>query len=358
MHAPTPRRKTTVAALRTAVLALLAALVFAGPLAVPAQAAVGDVTWTVRTAPNSYGSDRSSFGYGVNPGGRIDDAMVVANRGKDPLTLTVYAADGFTTDAGQLDLLTRDKKSVGVGAWVHAGRDSVVVRPGRTVRVPFSVTVPDNATPGDYVGGILTSLKQPDDAAGINVDRRLGIRVKLRVSGELKPRLEIENLQVRYDGTLNPFAKGDATVSYTIHNTGNAILSARQTASLSGPFGWLRADAGAIAAPPELLPGESWKVSVPVHDVAPAFRLTATATLTPLLTDASGSTSPLKQVEATAGGWAVPWTLLLIVLVLAAAVTTWLVLARRARAKRKQREDARVRDAVEQALREQETSTP
>lgn len=358
MHAPTPPRKTTVAALRTAVLALLAALAIAGPFTAPAQAAGGDVTWTVRTAPNSYGSDRSSFGYGVNPGGRIEDAMVVANRGKDPLTLAVYAADGFTTDAGQLDLLTKDKKSVGVGAWVHADRDSVVVRPGRTVRVPFTVSVPDNATPGDYVGGILTSLKQSDDAAGINVDRRLGIRVKLRVSGELKPRLEIEDLKVRYDGTLNPFGQGDATVSYTIHNTGNAILSARQTASLSGPFGRLRADADAVAAPPELLPGESWKVTVPVHGVTPALRLTATATLTPLLTDASGSTTALKKVQATAGGWAVPWTLLLIVVVLAAAVAAWLVLARRARARRKQREEARVRDAVEQALREQETSAP
>ncbi|MFF0227303.1 WxL protein peptidoglycan domain-containing protein [Streptomyces sp. NPDC004629] len=358
MHAPTQRRKTTVAALRTVVLALLAALAIAGPLTAPAQAADGDVTWTVRTAPNSYGSDRSSFGYGINPGGRIEDAMVVANRGKDPLTLAVYAADGFTTETGRLDLLTRDKKSVGVGAWVHAGRDSVVVRPGRTVRVPFTVSVPDNATPGDYVGGILTSLKQSDDAAGINVDRRLGIRVKLRVSGELKPRLEIEDLKVSYDGTLNPFGKGDATVGYTIHNTGNAILSARQTASLAGPFGRLRADADAVAAPPELLPGESWKVTVPVHGVTPAFRLTATATLTPLLTDASGSTTALKRVEAGAGGWAVPWTLLLIVVVLAAAVAAWLVLARRSRARRRQREDARVRDAVEQALREQETSAP
>ena len=48
--------------------------------------------------------------------------MVVANRGPAPLTLSVYAADGFTTDAGQLDLLTRDKKSIAIGAWVKAER--------------------------------------------------------------------------------------------------------------------------------------------------------------------------------------------------------------------------------------------
>ncbi|MEV8205213.1 DUF916 domain-containing protein, partial [Streptomyces sp. NPDC079189] len=212
MHPPVPRRKTTVSALvRTATLALLMALAIVGLRVDPALADDGDVTWTVRTAANGYGDDRSSFSYGVNPGGNAEDAMVVANHSKSPLELAVYAADGFTTGTGQLDLLTKDKKSVGIGAWVHADRDGVVIKPGKSAKIPFTIAVPDNATPGDYVGGILTSLRQSDEAEGINVDRRLGIRVKLRVSGELKPKLAIEDLHVGYAGSFNPFAKGDAT---------------------------------------------------------------------------------------------------------------------------------------------------
>ncbi|MEU1619669.1 DUF916 domain-containing protein [Streptomyces sp. NPDC005722] len=353
MHPSAPRRTTPLA--RTAVLVLLAALALVGLHAGPARAADGDVTWTVRTAANGFGDDRSSYSYSVNPGGQVKDAMVVANRSKDPLRLALYAADGYTTDTGQLDLLTKDKKSVKIGAWVHADRDSVEIEPGKTAEIPFTVTVPDNATPGDYVGGILTSLKQSDEAQGINVDRRLGIRVKLRVSGELKPKLAVEDLHVDYDGPASPFGKGDATVTYTIHNTGNAMLSARQSVSVAGPFGWLRANAGDIAAPPELLPGERWKVKVPVHGVAPAVSLTATATLTPMLTDASGSITPLDPVEATAHGWAVPWILLLLVVLVAAAVAAAIIFTRRGRARRKQREDGRVRDAVEKALREKDT---
>ncbi|MEU0283111.1 DUF916 domain-containing protein [Streptomyces sp. NPDC006195] len=357
MHTPVTRRRTGVTALvRTVALPLLMALAIAGLCAGPAQAADGDVTWTVRTAANGYGDDRSSYSYTVNPGGQVKDAMVVANRSKSPLELTVYAADGFTTDTGQLDLLTKDKKSTGIGAWARAGRDSVVIKPGTSAEVPFTVRVPGNATPGDYVGGVLTSLKQADEAEGISVDRRLGIRVKLRVSGELKPKLAVEDLHIDYTGSANPFAKGDATVTYTIHNTGNALLSARQTVSVSGPFGWLRTEAGDIAAPPELLPGESWKTKVPVHGVAPGVSVAATATLTPLLTDASGSTTSLKPVEATAHGWAVPWTLLLLIVVLLAAVVGAFILTRRTRARRKVREDARVQNAVEQALRDKERS--
>ncbi|MFJ2648552.1 WxL protein peptidoglycan domain-containing protein [Streptomyces sp. NPDC087420] len=349
----------TAPRIRTTAATLLTALVIAVGLSTgPASAADGDVTWTVRTAANSYGDDRSSFSYAVNPGGQLKDAMVVANHGKTPLDLAVYTADGFTTDTGQLDLLTRDKKSVGIGAWIHATRANVTIKPGRSAQLPFTAKIPDNAPPGDYVGGILTSLKQPDDAEGINVDRRLGIRVKLRVGGTLKPQLAIENVHLNHSTPANPFAKGDATVTYTIHNTGNAILSARQSVAIAGPFNWLKTEATHITAPPELLPGETWKVKVPVHGVASAIRLKATVTLTPILTDASGSTTSLKPTEATTRAWSIPWPLLLLAAALIALLLTTLHLTRRRRAHRKLREDARVQEAVEQALRDQHTPTP
>ncbi|MEU8253513.1 DUF916 domain-containing protein [Micromonospora inaquosa] len=352
MYPSVTRWKTTPAALlRTTALSLLAVVAAVGVGAGPARAADGNVAWTVRTASNSYGEARSSYSYNVNPGGAVEDAMVVANRGPAPLTLSVYAADGFTTDAGQLDLLTKDKKSVAIGAWVKANASSVVIQPGKTAQVPFKVSIPDNATPGDYVGGILTALTQPDQAEGINVDRRLGIRIKLRVGGELKPNLAIEDLHVKYAGTANPFSKGDATVTFKVHNVGNAALSGQQTMTVSGPFGLLKVRAEDIAALPELLPGESWDMTVPVHGVAPTISLATTATLTPLLTDASGSTTPLKPVEVTAHGWALPWTLALALVVLIAALVGAYLYRRRNQAQRKAREDARVRDAVEQALR-------
>jgi len=362
MHARRPRPHAPVAAgLLRAVLATLLAVVAAAGAAVatgPAAsastlaAAADDVTWTVRTASNDLGADRTSFTYGVDPGGSLDDALVVANHGEDPLTFAVYAADGYTTDSGQFDLLTPDVESVGVGAWLQAGTDSVTVEPGVSVEVPLTVTVPENATPGDYAGGVVTSLVQGDAAEGITVDRRLGIRVNLRVGGELRAVLAVEDLQVDYAGTANPGGTGDATVTYTIHNTGNAVLSAQQAVAVAGPFGSLRAEAGEVEAPPQLLPGERWTVSVPVDRVTPALRLDADVTIRPLLTDASGSTTALDPVRATGHTWAVPWTLLLIVALLVAAAVVVPRLVRRSRRKRSALEQLRTQQAVEQALRE------
>ncbi|MEU5722774.1 DUF916 domain-containing protein [Micromonospora sp. NPDC047738] len=332
MHLPKPRTTAAVLAQATVVV-LLAAFGFLAVGAGPAAAADGDVSWAVRTASNNFGSGRQNYTYTLNPGGQLKDALVVVNHGATPLNLAVYAADGFTTKEGQLDLVTQDAKSTGIGAWVHTDRPDVTVGPGQSVEVPFQLTLPDNAAPGDYLGGVVTSLTQASKADGTNVARRVGIRIRLRVGGALKPSLSVEDLQVRYSGTPNPFGKGDAAVTYTIRNTGNAIVTARQAVSISGPFGGLNVRAGQIEDSPPLLPGDTWKVSVPLPGVAPAVKLTGTVTLVPLLTDASGSIAPLATVEATTHAWALPWLLLLLLAVLSGLLVVTALVSRRWRAK-------------------------
>ncbi|MDX6258650.1 MAG: hypothetical protein QOH84_338 [Kribbellaceae bacterium] len=272
-------------------------------------AAAADTTpWQVKTASNSYGSNRANYSYTLAAGGEVQDAFVVLNRGKTPLELAVYAGDAFTTPDGELDLRGSDSKDL--GTWVHADRKQVKVLPGKSVEVPFKIAVPADARPGDHLGGVITSLTQND------VERRLAIRIRLRVSGELKPSLAVEDLKVRYSGSL--LGNGDATVAYEIRNTGNTIAAARQTASVSGPFGRLKAQSGGIADSPQLLPGETWKVSVPVEGVTPAGRLTGAVELLPLVTDAAGSTATFAAVETTAHAWTIPWPLLLLLVLVAA----------------------------------------
>lgn len=313
--------------------------------ALPLPAAADDVSWTVRTAANDFGSSRTSFSYAVDPGGNAKDAFVIANHGTAPLQLGVYAADGYTTSAGQLDLLTRDQQSAAVGAWVHADVDQVTVAPGKEKTVGFSVDVPANASPGDYVGGVVTTLSSTS-SSGVNVDRRLGIRIGLRVGGELTPALGVEQVSVSWAGGLNPFAGGDATVSFTLHNTGNAVLGAQPSATVSGPFGWFATTATAADAPPKLLPGESWTQTVRLPAVAATFVVFANATVVPLVIDASGSTTPLEPVGGSAMGLALPWMALLLLALAAAVVTAWWLLRQR----RQKRTEARVQEAVREAL--------
>ncbi len=333
----------------------LALLVLAGIALAPAPAARaagtddGSVTWSVRTAANEFGADRTGYHYTINPGSRVDDAIVVTNGGSAPLDLAVYAADGFTTSSGQFDLLAGGQTSKNIGAWTTSS-DHVVVQPGASSEVPFSLVVPRDAPPGDYAGGIVTSLVTPDEAQQVNVDRRLGIRISLRVTGALTPSLTVDDARVDFQGGFNPFAGGAATLDYTLHNDGNAVISAKQSATMTGPFGWFAAAGPKGAAAPQLLPGETWTVRVPFSSVATAFLAIGGATVTPIVTDASGTTSTLHPVAVSAVAPAVPWTWVIVVLVLAALVVLAIRVVPRLRARRAEREEARVQEAIELAL--------
>lgn len=349
-----PRRYRLATAFALAFAAVTALAAPTAALAAEGDPAAGAVTWTVRTASNDLGADRTSYKYEINPGTTVEDGLVIANRGAEPLDLALYAADGFTTDSGQIDLLTAGDKSVGIGTWAHTDTERVTVAAGTTVTVPFTVVIPSNATPGDYAGGIVTSLTEPSDKPGVNVDRRLGIRMNVRVGGALRPSLAVEHTQVTWNGGLNPFTGGDATVTYTLHNTGNVALSAQQAATVGGPFGWFATDADQMEEPPQLLPGEKWTQTATVPAVAPLVLLNATALVTPLMTDASGSTTPLTPITATAVGWAVPWVLLAVVILIVLLAIFLPRLMKRRRTVRQAREDTRVADAVTRALEDAE----
>ena len=348
----------------SAAVALVAALVTAPALAGPAlaaapeaqtassphsAAAVDDVTWTVRTESNRFGSDRPGYDYTLSPGETITDGIVVTNRGDEQLELGVYAADGFTTDAGGFDLLPAGEKSATLGTWVHLDDATVTVAPGASVTVPFTVVVPENATPGDYGAGVVTSMATAQAADGVSVDRRLGIRMRLRVDGELAPALTVQDVRVDWAGGLNPFA-GDTRVEFTLHNAGNTALTSVAGVSVAGPFGMLGTDAAEVADPPELLPGESWTQEVTVPGIAALVLLTATATVIPASTDAAGTTSSLAPVAASGTGWAVPWLVIAVLVLIAAAIVLVPRLRRRRAEAQKAREDARVEEAVAAAL--------
>lgn len=320
----------------------------------PAPPSGEDVTWGVRTATNAQGSARDNFAYVVGPGGTVDDAIVVTNHDDQPLDLDLYAADGFTTQSGQLDVLTRGEESSEVGVWTGVGQEHVQIPAGESAEIPFTISVPENATPGDYAGGIITSLARPTQEDGITVDRRLGIRVQLRVDGALQPGLVIEGLTVGFTGSLNPFAGGTATVDYTVRNTGNVRLSGQQSVALYGPFGLFRSDIEGVDDVPEILPGESWTVSATAQGVFPLAWLGTDVTIDPAFPAGLESGPDLAMFVTSSGTVAIPWSLVVLVLLVGAAVVGIVVLRRRARRRRTQNEDARVKAAVAAALKEQQ----
>jgi hypothetical protein len=301
---------------------LLALPSLALPSLIPAQAAVAadKPPWEIKPAANIFGAKRPSFSYALPRGGQLRDALLIVNRGRTPLTVTLYGADAFTADDGSIELLDAEVKSKDVGAWVQLDETTVRVPPVTSIDVPFRLALPDTAAPGDHLGGLVALVKQ----AG-TTDRLATIKIRLQVSGELKQALSVEDLKVHYSGTPNPFGEGSVAVTYTVRNTGNTIVAARQAAAVTGPFGVFTAGAGQLADSPQLLPGESWKVAASIPGVPPALRLTGTVSVVPVAKSAPQPTTAAKAHVLT-----IPWTLLLL-LAACAAVLTLAIISRRHR---------------------------
>jgi hypothetical protein len=323
-----------------------------GGIAAHATGSGEGISWTVRTALSKYGSDRPKFTYTLKPGEQVTDGIDIANKGRRKITLKIYAADGFTTGSGGYDILTPDKRSTGIGAWVKPAVTRVTIPAGKQVQIPFTMTIPANATSGDHLGGIVTVLDQQGSSDEPTViHRRVGLRIETRVSGPVTSQLKIEKLRLDYHGS-NPLGTGRATISYTVHNTGNTALGGLQKVKIAGGLG-LSSKTVELPRLPNLLPGETWEAKTSVAGVRAMLWVSATATVTPVITDAAGSTSTLAPVSASARTVVSAWSFVYLAgfLIALVVLVRLIVLAvRRWRRFSKARVDAKVAAAVEDAL--------
>lgn len=321
-------------------------------------------TWSVRPTPTEELPERANFSYDMPQGAIISDGIRVRNFGAEVLPLAIYATDALTTPSGNLDLLPAGEDPVGVGLWITLEPPNVIA-PGQGlllvpaqgyVDVPFTITVPEGVESGDHVGGIVTSyLSETNDPDNpIAFDHRLAIRVQVRVEGQLEPVLEVSQVEAAHQGQLNPFAPGTMLVEYTVTNTGNVRVTADQLVRTRGLFG-ITGQEAELQPMPELLPGDSLRFSTEVPGVWPTFRTTAEVEVTPTAAR-EGDVIDVEPATAGATVWSVPWSQLLLAVLVLIPLLLWQLGRRRAARREEERKEqtaqmaAVVQEAVDAAL--------
>lgn len=69
------------------------------------------------------------------------------------------------------------------------------------------------------MASLRTLGKNPQE--NIYLDQRIGARVHIRLAGDVRPELTVTQVAADYAGSLNPFSRGTAVVTYRVTNTGN-----------------------------------------------------------------------------------------------------------------------------------------
>ena len=279
---------------------LLLSLCF-GVLAAPSTHAADNGSWSVYPAASQVAA-RPYFYLSADPGQTIRDKVVVANKTAKPLTFRLYAADAYNTARdGGFAVRTVTETMRGVGAWAKPAKSRVIVPAHKTVTVPFTLHVPEGAEPGDHPGALVALDERVDKGDGslaLGVQRAVGARVYLRVSGPTLPALAVEHVHVSHHQPLVPgLGDSDATISYTLHNTGNVTLDPKVTLKAQGLFGRTLLTRGLTRIPAELLPGQRVKLTEPWKG-APQLDW-GDITLT--------ASAPGTKQSASASFFALPW---------------------------------------------------
>ncbi|MGW0204358.1 COG1470 family protein [Streptomyces sp. NPDC003233] len=231
------RRPPRTKALLPARVVLPATLCLCTVLGAAPGASATPARWSVAPA----GGGRPSFYAEGPPGSVLQDTVAVNNPGRAPVVVRLSGSGLRTVFA--------DKAGDGIRV------------PARTrAEVPFTVTVPAGAAPGDRSGAVVAR-----DTRG----RTATVPVRLRVGGPALAALTVEHLAVHAEG-----------ITYELVNRGTTVLVPRLAVRADGVLGRVL-DRAPRTLPVHLRPGARVKLTEPWPD-RPALdavdvRLTVTA---------------------------------------------------------------------------------
>lgn len=201
---------------------------------------------------------KSWFVYDFPAGTVHKDSVYVQNENSEAKTLKLFAVDAYTTEQGGFALRrdTDDRKSI--GAWIALSTNEVTLKAGEGKEIPFVYTVPKDASPGEYAGGIVAEDKTAVSGAGISVVKKVGVRVYHAIAGEKRVSLSVFDYQMEGRGNDNRRFK------VTVSNKGNVSKAVVLEVAIKRRGGEVVSTVKSSATDP-LLPGatatfftESW----------------------------------------------------------------------------------------------------
>ena len=208
-------------------------------VAVAAVVALAGVVPAGALATNTLGitpvGEADNFHVELLPGEEMDRRAVITNRTDEAHHVRVYPVDAAVTAQGGFALGERDATRSGVGAWLDLPVSDLTLAPHSTTPLPFRLTVPADATPGDHAGGIVIETDpkgQPQNlgdnfAVQMNLVERIGVRVYLTVAGEAVRSLGVGNLTWERTGN-------DIRIEVAVTNTGNIRIDPRAELTFQG----------------------------------------------------------------------------------------------------------------------------
>ena len=193
--------------------------------------------------------------------------------------------------------------------------------------VPIDIDIPSDAEPGDHAGGVV-AVNVVDSENGFSTQYRVGTRVYIRVGGAVHPQFDVDQLGGYFTSPLSPTGTGTLTLTATLVNSGNIRVHPDARATVTSLFG-LWTERFELLGSTEILPDAAVTLAGAFEDVPALGPLWVTIDVPSATSSGQELAGSVETRSATTVVWAVPWSLVVTAVLLAAAVVIAVVNMRR-----------------------------
>jgi hypothetical protein len=190
------------------------------PVSSPVVAVAVAADPPIELAVEPVGEQGSFFQRSLNPGESAELIVDLANYGDKAITARTFAADVYPIINGGFGARLRDEPTGGTTLWLDYPSDVLVIEPDSAIRRTFSVTVPSDAQPGEYITSVVIENEDPLSAGeGVAFDQyiRSAVAIVIIVPGPTEAALVL-------GGARHTFLERRSVVGVAIDNIGDLLL--------------------------------------------------------------------------------------------------------------------------------------
>lgn len=161
----------------------------------------------------------------ANPGQTVKAQISLRDISSGPLVVTGQLNDFVAAGEDGTPKILLDEgepNPYSLKDWI-APLPELLLEPRQIETLPVTITVPANAAPGGYYGVVRFTATPPElEDTGVSLSASLGALILLRVNGDVKHGLQIEEFSVNKNGkTASLFESTPITFTERIKNSGN-----------------------------------------------------------------------------------------------------------------------------------------
>lgn len=190
----------------------------------------------------------------VNPGEVHQYSISVTNVTSVTKTFYVTVRDiqGLDSQGRPIFASTTEVTPYALSSWVNIPQGEITLAAGGTQTIPFSVQVPQNASPGSHFASVFFSDKPAQlQTSGSGVGVSVGAIVSLLISGNINEEAQLEEFST--DKLVYPTP--DVTFNTKVQNLGNVLEQPTGTIQITDMFGKTVGNVDVNSAQASVFPG-------------------------------------------------------------------------------------------------------